>query len=89
MTTGLFARTSTEATRHATSTGTTLRYLVVVSHDRPELFDEMIGRFRNSPDTTVISESEFARRDTPAACEDRRAIEANLWVDGYVIIRMR
>lgn len=87
MTTGLFARTSPEAMRHAAPDRTQCRYMVVVSSDRPELFDEMTRRFQNSPDTSVVFDRELERRDAPSDGELRRAIETNLWIDGYAIIR--
>ena len=85
MTTGLFARTDAEATRHDAPARTKPRFLVIVSRDRPELFDEMTRRFQNSPDTSVVFEGEH--RDVPLDCARRRAMDADLWVAGYAIIR--
>ena len=86
MTTGLFAQTATEATRHE-DPGTTPRYSVIVSRDRPELFDDMVRRFSNSPDTSVVFDQEVDRRDARGDHQRRRAIDVHLWVDGYAIIR--
>ena len=85
--TGLLARTP-EAARHTGGEGTTVRYVVIVARDRPELFDELTVRFRNSPDTSVVMDQRGERSDAPADYERRRAIEARLWVDGYVIVRV-
>ena len=83
MMTGLFARTAADAVKHEAPDPTKLRYTVIVSRDRPELFDEMIRRFQNSPDTSVI----FDRRAETTDSGRRRAIDADLWVAGYTIIR--
>jgi len=85
MTTGLFARTAADATKHEAPDPTKLRYTVIVSRDRPELFDEMIRRFQSTPDTSVIFDSE--RRAEAHDSGRRRAIDADLWVAGYTIIR--
>jgi len=45
----------------------------------------MIRRFQNSPDTSVIFDSE--RRAEAHDSGRRRAIDADLWVAGYTIIR--
>jgi hypothetical protein len=83
--TGQLARTP--EVRHAGSEAPTLRYVVIVARDRPDLFDELTERFRNSPDTSVVIDQRSERAHPPTEYERRRAIDARLWVDGYVIVR--
>ena len=85
--TGQLAPTPREAARFAGGDGAaTLRYVVIVARDRPDLFDELSDRFRHSTDTTVVMEQQ-SHEVGPVDYERRRALEARLWVDGYVIVR--
>ncbi len=73
-----------------------MRHLVIVARDRPELFESLTHRFASDADVDVLLD----RRVRPphvdpqrvVHSEDRRQspedVEARLWVEGYVIVRL-
>jgi hypothetical protein len=73
-----------------------MRHLVIVARDRPELFESLTHRFAGDAGVDVLLD----RRVRPphfdtlssVAAEDRRQspedVEARLWVEGYVIVRL-
>jgi hypothetical protein len=79
--------------------GTDVRYLVIVSRERPELLAELERRFGGEPGVTVLLDRRVADRRQHDArfADDRRErdrrtpaiqVSASLWLAGYVIVRV-
>jgi hypothetical protein len=77
-----------------------VRYLVIVSRERPDLFDEMQRRFASDPTVQVLLDRRDGdrRQREHARPAERRArdrrettmhVTASLWLAGYVIVRVR
>lgn len=71
-----------------------MRHLVIVARDRPELLDSLKGRFAKDTGVNVLVDRRIGR-EVPVASthrDDRRQqgedVEARLWVEGYVIVRL-
>ena len=86
MATGLDS-TSTDASPQDTPDGSKPRNIVIVSHDRPELFDQLTQRFQNSPDTSIVRDDDVKRLDLPVDSDGWRSIDALLSVTGYTMVR--
>ncbi|MBI2217277.1 MAG: hypothetical protein HYU51_08270 [Candidatus Rokubacteria bacterium] len=77
-----------------------VRYLVIVSRERPDLFDELKRRFAGDPTVQVLldrrvgerRQREHARPGERRGRDRREAtmhVTASLWLAGYVIVRVR
>ncbi len=82
-----------------TTTRQDVRYLVIVSRERPELYDELTRRFSDDPTVEVIVDRRVAERrqrdverGNDRRTSDRRQatmqVTASLWLAGYVIVRV-
>lgn len=76
-----------------------VRYLVIVSRERPDLYEELTRRFAGDPTARVFYDRRVGdrrQREHPTADErrgtDRRQstmqVTAGLWLAGYVIVRV-
>ncbi|MBI1734916.1 MAG: hypothetical protein HYR51_07060 [Candidatus Rokubacteria bacterium] len=73
-----------------------MRHLVIVARDRPELFDSLTHRFAADPGVDVMVDRRLGPGHTvvslAALPDDRRqnpeGVEARLWVEGYVVVRL-
>lgn len=76
-----------------------VRYLVIVSRERPDLYEELSRRFADDPTARVFYDrraGDRRQRDAPAPTERRRTdrrqatmqVTAGLWLAGYVIVRV-
>jgi hypothetical protein len=71
-----------------------VRHLVIVARDRPDLLDSLKHRFAadRGVDVLVDRRTGLDRPDPPVDIGDRRQspedVEARLWVEGYVIVRL-
>jgi hypothetical protein len=83
-----------------TADATDVHYLVIVSRERPDIYDEMARRFAEDPTVRVILDrrvveryqSEGDRQDDRSPGERRTTamqVTASLWLAGYVIVRLR
>jgi hypothetical protein len=73
-----------------------MRHLVIVARDRPELFESLAHRFAQDGGVDVLVDRRSGRA-TPiaravATADDRRQnqerVDARLWVEGYVVVRL-
>lgn len=73
-----------------------MRHLVIVARDRPELFESLTHRFADDRGVDVLIDCRHGIGHavvSPAAVPDDRrhnteAVEARLWVEGYVVVRL-
>lgn len=73
-----------------------MRHLVIVARDRPDVFESLIHRFAGDGDVDVLLDRRATHEHVisrPAVLvEDRRQhledVDARLWVEGYVIVRL-
>jgi hypothetical protein len=77
-----------------------LRYVLIVSRERPELYDEMRRRFTGDATVDVVVDRRVGdrRHRDEGRSDDRRRgdrrqaamhVTASLWLAGYVIVRVR
>lgn len=71
-----------------------MRHIVIVARDRPELLDSLKHRFATDGGVDVLIDRRTAldRPDPKIDVDERRQnsddVEARLWVEGYVIVRL-
>ena len=72
-----------------------MQHLVIVARDRPELFESLTHRFAGDTDVDVLLDRRVRALLADLSrvySEDRRQnpedLEARLWVEGYVIVRL-
>jgi hypothetical protein len=71
-----------------------MRHLVIVARDRPELLESLKGRFAGDTGVDVLIDRRTGLASPAPAIysDDRRQqaedVEARLWVEGYVIVRL-
>lgn len=73
-----------------------MRHLVLVARDRPELFASLTHRFAGDRGVDVLIDRRLGRAQPiapPAVTSDDRrqnpeGVEARLWVEGYVVVRL-
>lgn len=71
-----------------------MRHLVIVARDRPDLLDSLKHRFSSDAGVDVLIDRRTGldRPEPPTHADDRRQspedVEARLWVEGYVIVRL-
>lgn len=71
-----------------------MRHLVIVARDRPDLLDSLKDRFATDGGVDVLIDrrSGVDRPDPEIDLDERRQssddVEARLWVEGYVIVRL-
>jgi hypothetical protein len=71
-----------------------MRHLVIVARDRPELFESLTHRFAADRGVDVLVDRRLGRSHAVPAegSDDRRqnaeSVEARLWVEGYVVVRL-
>jgi hypothetical protein len=65
-----------------------LEALIVVGPDQPELFEALRTRYADTAGVTVITDR---RGDLPdrTASQERRHDDANLWIEGYLVVPRR
>ena len=76
----------------------TMRHVVIVARDRPDLYDNFLRQFRRNRRVAVLVDRRVAdrRQRDEARIPNRRQeqrrisavdVNASLWLDGYVIVR--